>query len=283
MAKEVRKVYDYFYQQQWVLRLGYVQHLKAHAPLPLHKHTGMTEFVYLERGTQLYQASGKEYSVKQDEVFFTLPDELHDTGSGPEERSNLYYLIIDLSLIAQLGLFTNPDTYEELGQRFARSNDRIFPASTELPDAMKTLLKRFSKKENDMYFDTHIRNALSEVLIALLMPYHPKENDLSFDITCSLRYIQEHLDEQIHISELATLEHTSLSTYHKYFVKATGIPPGEYILRQKTEKAKELLCSTDLSITEIAGKYGFSSGQYFATVFKRFFGDSPMQYRKKYR
>jgi len=280
MAKEMRKVYDYFCKDQRIFQLGYVQYLKAHAPLSLHRHVNMTEFVYLERGTQKYRASNQDYLIKQGEVFFTLPNELHDTGSAPEERSVLYYLIIDLSQIQQLNLFALPEEYKSLTERFTSGNERIFRASAELPDALKNLLKCCSGKGT--HFDTRIRNALSEVLIALSLPHFLPEHEPILSIERSLQYIHEHLEERIRVSDLPALDNISLSTYHKCFVQALGMPPGEYILREKIEKTKELLCQKNLSVTQIAYQYGFSSSQYFATVFKRFCNETPMQYRNKY-
>jgi len=278
MAKESRKIYDYYYKGQWVFRIGYVQYLKAHAPLSLHQHPHMTEFVYLERGTQKYQASGRNYTVNQGEVFFTIPDELHDTGAAPEERSSLYYLIIDLSLAPVLHLFTDSGEYDALKTFYTEQNNRILKASASFPETLKQLLKSFAIQ--DGHYDTRVKNALSNVLLALITPQDTIQSSPTQTIQRSLNYIQEHLEEVIRVSDLPGLEHTSLSTYNKNFIKAMGQPPGEYILQKKIEKTKELLLHTDLSVTEIAYKYGFSSGQYYATVFKRFTNTTPSQFRQ---
>ena len=64
------------------------------------------------------------------------------------------------------------------------------------------------------------------------------------------------------------------------FVQITGSSCEEDILRTKPEKARELLAATDMSVTEIAFRYGFSSSQYFATVFKRLCCSTPTRYRR---
>lgn len=83
------------------------------------------------------------------------------------------------------------------------------------------------------------------------------------------------------MADLPLLENMSLSSYHRQFVQVIGLSPAEYILKRKIEKAKELLASTDMSVTDIAYRYGFSSSQYFATAFKRFCYCTPTQYRKQ--
>ena len=109
MAKEKRIFYDYYDHQDFFFRIGYVRHMKASTPLKIHEHTNMAEFVYLEKGSQNYQIGNKQYTVNHGEVFFTHPNELHGTGTLPEEISALYYLIIDLSLISKRNIFLSKE------------------------------------------------------------------------------------------------------------------------------------------------------------------------------
>ncbi len=277
MEKERRIVHKYYYKQQLFFSIGYVQYLAAFRPLAVHDHKQMTEFVYMERGSQTYRTDTKDYLVKQGEVFFTHPGEPHGTGAFPEEVSSLYYLIIDLSLLSKLNLFTDPEEYVQIQDYFSRINSRIFKASADLPLSLRQLVKCFDTADN--HFDTRIRNALSQVLLDLSIPFTKCASPPAEAIGHSLSYIQEHLTEVIRVSDLPPLDHLSLPVYNKLFVQAMGLPPGEYIQKQKIEKTKELLTGTDLSITEIAHQYGFSSSQYFSTVFKRFCYVTPSQYR----
>lgn len=280
MIKEYRKVYDYYYHDQFLFRIGHARFQKAHPPIPLHEHGNKTEFVFLDKGTQNYQTTNKVYTVHQGEVFFTQPNEPHSTGILPEEISVIYYLIVDLCLVSELDIFSSHTEYAKMENYFLNIHSRIFKPSPRLKIEINRLLDIFAQP--DMHFDTHIRNALSEVLIALSTPSFPEINISKREIECSLTYIRENLNNMIHISDLAQMENMSLSSYKKKFVQITGIPPGEYILQEKIRKSKDLLLSTQLSITEIAFEYGFSSSQYFATVFKRFCYMSPSQFRKVY-
>lgn len=278
MAKERRYVYDYYHQQQFLFRIGHVHLLEADRPMELHDHGPMAEFVYLERGSQNYCISGKDYTVNQGEVFFTRPNEPHNTGTSLTEVSSLYYFIIDLTCISRLNLFVSADEAMHIIDSLQHMEHRIFKASSNLPNALKQLLNCFAVQ--DLYFHTQIRNFLSEVLIALATPDTAGNRSLSVGLKRSLAYIEKHLTEAISVTELPPLENMSLSSYHKKFVQLMGISPAEYILKRKIEKAKELLAFTDMSVTDIAYKYGFSSSQYFATVFKRFCYRTPTQYRK---
>ncbi len=274
MKQESRKIYDYPRHGEWIFRLGHVHFLKAHPPMKLHTHPGMMEFVYLERGRQVYRVGEEFYTLRQGEVFFTLPDELHDTGSAPEERSSLYYLIIDPERIKERHLFQREEEYRAL----TALPERVFRATANLPKALKQLEKSFS--DEGPHFDTRIRNALSGVLLDFITPADAPGPSPLYRIQNSLCYIQSHLDQPIRVAELAPLDRLSLAAYNRIFLEAMGIPPGEYILRQRIALAKRLLAETDRSVTEIAYETGFSSSQYFATVFKRFCNCTPKEYRK---
>ncbi len=278
MARELSGIFDYYFEGEWIFRLGHARFLKARAPLSQHIHHHMVEFVYMVRGTQNYQASGKTYVVHQGEVFFSLPDELHDTGASPEEKSEIFFLIVNLELCKKMSVFCTVEEYLGLQKYTVRQEERIFRAPEALPGAFLRLLRCFASK--DQYFDTRVRNSFSEVLLALAQPCKPKVHVPGQVIQKSLSYIREHPEENISIAGLCEMEHLSASTYYKYFMQEFGVSPAEYILRQKIEKSKELLRQTDLSITEIAYHYKFSSGQYFATVFKRFCNMTPTQYRE---
>lgn len=81
----------------------------------------------------------------------------------------------------------------------------------------------------------------------------------------------ENLAESLHISRV--------QLYRK--VKAIfGINVSDYINKLKLDIAKEMLDKSTLTISEIAYKNGFSSPNYFSTVFKNKFGMSPNSYRK---
>ncbi len=99
------------------------------------------------------------------------------------------------------------------------------------------------------------------------------------EIQLVLSYIQEHIKEYIPLQTLADLYGISVSRFKTVFSHSVGIPPREYILREKIEVAKELLKNTNLLVTEIAFDISFSSSQYFATVFKCYTYAKPSEYR----
>jgi AraC-like DNA-binding protein/mannose-6-phosphate isomerase-like protein (cupin superfamily) len=81
------------------------------------------------------------------------------------------------------------------------------------------------------------------------------------------------------LEELQRIAHMSRSSLMRVFRKATGQTPIEYLTRLRIQKALELLRTTDLNMTEIAFRTGFTDSNYFSRQFKKVQHQSPTQYR----
>jgi AraC family transcriptional regulator len=95
-----------------------------------------------------------------------------------------------------------------------------------------------------------------------------------------VEYIEEHLDAGPTLGQLAAV--ARLSPYHfaRQFKKATGLPPYQYVLLRRVERAKHLLqAGTGLSLAEVAAQAGFSDQSQFSHHFKRLAGLTPGQFR----
>ncbi|MEL7534180.1 MAG: helix-turn-helix transcriptional regulator, partial [Bacteroidota bacterium] len=75
--------------------------------------------------------------------------------------------------------------------------------------------------------------------------------------------------------------HLSATQLFRKMKALTGHPPMSFVRKIRLHKAKELLFSTELSVSEIAYDLGFSDPHYFSRAFKKEFGQSPSQVRKE--
>lgn len=94
------------------------------------------------------------------------------------------------------------------------------------------------------------------------------------------QYIEDNLHTQIHVSDLAQHFYLGSKQISRVIYKYTGVTAKKYINQLKRQKAKELLKNTNLSISEIADRLGFTSDYYFNQFFKREEGYPPGIYRK---
>ena len=67
--------------------------------------------------------------------------------------------------------------------------------------------------------------------------------------------------------------------FARAFKQSTGIPPHQYLLSQRIERAKKLLALTQLQIADISYHLGFASQSHFTATFRRFTKVTPKAYR----
>jgi AraC-like DNA-binding protein len=93
-----------------------------------------------------------------------------------------------------------------------------------------------------------------------------------------LSYIDDHLNEQLEVEQLAELMHLHPNYFIPYFKKFMAVTPMHYVQRKRMEEAKRLLSFTDTSISDIADHIGMGLA-YFSRQFKQITGISPTAYR----
>ncbi len=96
-------------------------------------------------------------------------------------------------------------------------------------------------------------------------------------------YINTHPEEKLMLSTLAEKAGYTVSYLSRKFHQEIGCSITDYIQQSKIERSKFLLCNSEHTVDEISDILGFSSRSYFSNVFKKHTGESPTQYRKKYK
>ncbi len=93
-------------------------------------------------------------------------------------------------------------------------------------------------------------------------------------------YIHSHFrNEQISISELASMCAVSETYFRKLFKKRYSVSPSQYIITLRLEYASQLLRSRLYTISEISEKSGFNDVKYFSKLFKQHFNYTPKEFQ----
>jgi AraC-like DNA-binding protein len=100
----------------------------------------------------------------------------------------------------------------------------------------------------------------------------------------TMRHVIDHiaanLDKPLPVQELAQISGLSRAHFSRVFAASEGMPPAEFVLRKRLQRATKLLTkSAHLSVKEVASMSGFEDPNYFAKVFRRFFGTNPTEFR----
>lgn len=85
--------------------------------------------------------------------------------------------------------------------------------------------------------------------------------------------------ERIGIAELARKAGMCERSFREVVRRATGLPPKAYMLKGEMAAAMELITTTDMTVSEIASLFNYSSPFYFSRVFRQFHGVSPSHVR----
>ncbi len=92
-------------------------------------------------------------------------------------------------------------------------------------------------------------------------------------------YVDENISEAITLAGMAAAAGLSRMHFAAQFRIATGMRPHEYVMRRRIEHAKQMLLETRDSLVQVALSVGFQTQAHFTTVFRRFVGDTPYQWR----
>lgn len=96
----------------------------------------------------------------------------------------------------------------------------------------------------------------------------------------AIAYMESHLSEPLRVEMLAKKLHCGRAKFFQIFKASTGLTPIDYGQRLRIDRAQELLLQTDKTITQIAFDCGFLSSQYFSSVFRKYSGCTPSEYRR---
>jgi AraC-like DNA-binding protein len=99
-----------------------------------------------------------------------------------------------------------------------------------------------------------------------------------------LGYIRDHLHAALTLRDLAAVAHLSPYHFARRFKESTGLPPHQYIIARRIERAKQLLRGEEeLTLAQVAARVGFWDQGHFTRHFKRLVGATPGRFREPAR
>lgn len=98
-----------------------------------------------------------------------------------------------------------------------------------------------------------------------------------------LDYVGDNLASDLSLEEMARAANLSPRHFSRVFREATGLSPYRYVIRERVEKAKVLLSTTDSPVGEVAILCGFSHGGHLSRHFVRLVGTTPARFRSESR
>ncbi len=257
--------------------LGHYRYLKMSRPLWDHTHQDIMEICYLESGYQTYVVGQEEFHLQGGDAFVTFPNEKHGTGNFVEEKGSLYWLQIKtLRMDSFLDLPKKESNY--LTKNLNNLPSRHFKANSHWKELFENIF--VLNEEKDLACINLKLRQLATTLLLECIELSNKHFEVKpdADISKALAFIHENVEGVFSVKDVANACFLSESHFKSKFKNTVGLSPLDYIQRKKIEKSKELIQSGQFSLTEIAMQLGFSSSQYFSSVFKKYTGKKPSQF-----
>ena len=150
-------------------------------------------------------------------------------------------------------------------------------------DSAYQLSDHFIQSSERLNSIERLYDLLSEVSYTFAEKVANSKTPVSTDgcIQNAIRYIQQNTNPHLTVGDVAAHVGFSKSYFSAYFKKTLGFSVSAFILRCKLEEGKELLQYTNKSISTISTFLCFSSQSHFQTAFKKQFGMTPNEYRRK--
>jgi len=230
---------------------------------------------YIHKGKGFYKTGGKVHRIDQGSAFCIFPRDVVWYYTDSSAPWSFYWFAFNGRLAGKL--------LERAG--ISRENPVLALGETHnLPKLMDSLLAEFidQKSPDDLLLVGHLCFLLAE-LEKSENAFKPRANEKkTFDyIEKAIGYIHANYHREISVAALAAYVGLERSYFSKLFNANAGDPPQTYILKYRIEKARELLKTTGLSVSEISECTGFSDGFYFSRAFKKLTGFSPAAFRKQ--
>lgn len=250
-------------------------------------HNSAMEIVEVTSGTVTVQI-GTELVAAEAGDFLYIPPTMIFRVDAATDTASVRGMIFDVSIIeANLENFDSEIFYMFDVQ--SRKKITIFgkehPVHPTLKKFMQDSYDEYSEKE--ICYNLPIRANIYHIMTALLRYYCGTKDELDrmiyhnvLRLRPAISYIDEHYKEKIYIDDLAEMVTVSADYFTKMFKESIGKTPIDYINGMRVNTAMDLLCTTEMSMTEIADSIGFCNPNYFHKIFKQYMLTSPLTYKK---
>ncbi|NBK99831.1 MAG: AraC family transcriptional regulator [Erysipelotrichia bacterium] len=274
MSNQRYQVKDYKLEKMNV-QLLYITQAKYDTDWHSIKHTHhFTELFYVMRGKGSFLVEDEKFDVKEDDLIVVNPNVAHAEVSVPD--TPLEYIVLGISGLQFLS--------EENNELYDYSVHNYYEYKHEILFYLRTLVEEI--KNEDENYEAITQNLL-EILILNILRRTKKKIQIKATkkVTKECRFIEQYIND--HFAEDITLQKLSELTYlNKYYIvhvfkKYKGLSPINYLIERRMEEAKNLLETTNYSVSKISDIIGFSSQSYFSQTFKKEMDMTPNQFRKR--
>lgn len=254
----------------------------------MHWHDDL-QFIYVLEGLVCVKTLEEEEILSAGEGIFTNKGVIHYSIG----RSNPCRYILFRFPERFLYFYPGSPAEKLTRQVTERSGISLVPLSSSIEWCSEALLllqklaDLEEEKETDPQYEYDVMTILAELWQIILrhadISAPTEEDPVSMRMRWFLEYIEEHLDQDISLEEMAASAGVSKTEVLRCFHKTLQTTPYSYVMEARLSKAADLLAQTGRPVGEIASRTGFNQQSYFGKRFKEKMGVTPLEYRRKMR
>lgn len=253
---------------------------------------------FIKSGELHLREDGKEYVLRRGDVFVLEPNLDHE---GTAKHACDYYYVhfdhidIDSREIDDIAALARRVILEEgvaeddadlnvchFGKHFAIAGKSALQQAFHAMDELLGLYyrKRYNRNLTALRFSQLLIEWSREHLAQALRDAGGKDTKSYLKVRALLDHIHHHYVDKLTSEDVERLFACNFDYMNRIFKRTTGYPIVQYVNKVRTDRAKELLQATNLSIGEIGYLAGLNDPYYFSKVFKKHVGVSPQQYQR---
>lgn len=220
-------------------------------------------------GDVSFMVEGHIYPIKSGDIIITKPYEYHHCIYNSNALHKHFWILLNSNGNEKLlDVFFNRKTGK--GNLLSLDDDK---KAKLLAHCEKMLSENQSEVEKYLNFFkllSFLENA-KEISDA--------EKSYHRDTLYAISRINRNYNEKISVSKLASEAHVSVNTLERHFAENVKMSPSSYLKKVRMAKAAKFL-SSDLQVSDVAEKCGFGDYSQFISEFKKFYGVTPLKYKK---
>ena len=215
------------------------------------------------------------------EIFDVAPQVQEQTRSDYAEQVALSVLRHDAErglIVSSRGVGASVAANRVPGIRAALCNDAYSAHAGAKNEGMNVLVLAVHSLDGDL-----AQEIVSAYLSATLAPIEVIGGLPPRRLQRVFSHIRENIGRDLSVTELAQVVGMSQYYFSKLFKMSTGTTPHQYVMRQRVERAQELLRETQTPLAQAATQVGFETQSHFTSVFRRLVGATPKRYREMHQ